>query len=68
MKKPAHYKVQIREPYMGNWIPLKIKLVWANGELQAIWVINGEGLAAKAEIEPDDDLFKRVHPDIPEDV
>ncbi len=48
---------------MGNWIPVKIKVVYSeDGEALAIWLINPEGIAIKAE--PDEDLYQDPHPDV----
>lgn len=44
------YKVKVREPYMGNQVPLTIRVILPDGQIPKVIVINQEGIYHVAEL------------------
>lgn len=48
MKRPIHrlhYKADVREPYMGNTVPIQVNvLVDEDGYIKGVEVVNPEGI------------------------
>lgn len=59
MTRPRYWsnymKCDIRDPYMGNTIPVTIELRWDGEGLRELIVTNGEGISIKAKpYDPED--------------
>lgn len=51
--KVYHFEATIREPYMGNQVPLKVRVLITSKEKVVVYLENPEGIVVRASVDPD---------------